>query len=66
MPRVSYHMFRRGLATEMHQNGSLDKNIQNQLRHADPATTRIVYTQGVPEEQRRAVESLSLKSIAGK
>lgn len=33
MLRISYHMFRRGLATEMHQNGSVDKNIQNHVSH---------------------------------
>lgn len=59
---TGYHMFRRGLATEMHQNGSVDKNIQAQLRHSDPATTRNVYMRGVPEERRNAVESLWKKS----
>ena len=51
---TGYHTFRRGLATDLHQNGSADKNIQNQLRHSDPATTRNVYMQGVPEQQRTA------------
>jgi hypothetical protein len=32
--RISHHMFRRGLATE--SLGVVDKNIQSQLRHADP------------------------------
>lgn len=66
MPRISYHMFRRGLATELHQNGAVDKNIQNQLRHADPATTRNVYMRGVPEEQTKAIALLSEKATAAK
>jgi integrase len=66
MPRISYHMFRRGLATELHQNGAVDKNIQSQLRHADPATTRIVYMREVPEEQAKAVALLGAKAIASK
>ena len=59
-------MFRRGLATELHQNGAVDKNIQSQLRHADPATTRIVYMREVPEEQAKAVALLGAKALAGK
>jgi integrase len=59
-----YHTFRRGLATGMHQDGSADKNIQEQLRHSDPATTRNVYMRGVPEQQKKAVESLWKKSKA--
>jgi integrase len=66
MPRISYHMFRRGVATELHQNGAVDKNIQSQLRHADPAITRTVYMRGVPEEQSRAIAMLSEKATAGK
>jgi integrase len=66
LPRISYHMFRRGLATELHQNGAVDKNIQSQLRHADPATTRTVYMQGVPAEQSKAIALLSEKAKAGK
>ena len=66
LPRISYHMFRRGLATELHQNGAVDKNIQSQLRHADPATTRTVYMQAVPEEQTKAIALLAAKAVAGK
>ena len=65
LPRISYHMFRRGLATELHQNGAVDKNIQGQLRHADPATTRNVYMQQVPAEQAKAIDLLSAKALSG-
>jgi integrase len=56
LPRINYHMFRRGLATEMHQDKVVDKNIQKQLRHSRATTTRDFYMQDVPEEQRAEVE----------
>jgi integrase len=65
MPRISFHMFPARACDRASPEPSGDKNIQNQLRHADPATTRIVYMRGVPEEQKKAVELLSRKAIAG-
>jgi hypothetical protein len=53
-------MFRRGSATEQHQLGEKDKNIQAQLRHASPDITRRVYMQTVPERQLEAAERLEL------
>ena len=53
-------MFRRGSATEQHQLGEKDKNIQGQLRHASPDITRRVYMQTVPERQLEAADRLEL------
>lgn len=63
--RITYHMFRRGLATSAHQLGVVDKNIQSQLRHADPNVTRKLYMREVPEEQKKAMELLSDAAKAG-
>lgn len=64
--RITYHMFRRGLATEAHQLGVVDKNIQSQLRHADPNVTRKLYMREVPAEQLKAMQLLSDATTAGK
>jgi integrase len=64
--RITYHMFRRGLATESHQLGVVDKNIQSQLRHSNPDVTRNLYMQGVPAEQMKAMQLVSDASTAGK
>src|SRR6266508_2092392 len=59
-------MFRRGLATEAHQLGVVDRNIQSQLRHADPNVTRKLHMREVPEEQKKAMELLSDAAMVGK
>ena len=64
IPRITYRMFRRGLATEAHQLGIVDKNIQSQLRHSDPNVTRKLYMREVPAEQMKAVQLLSYASAA--
>lgn len=64
--RITYHMFRRGLATESHQLKIVDKNIQSQLRHANVKTTQDLYTRGVPAEQAKAMQLLSDASTVGK
>jgi integrase len=56
--RIGYHMFRRGFATEAHQAGVTDKNIQSQLRHSSPETTRTVYMQTIPEAQQQAINQM--------
>jgi hypothetical protein len=55
---LSYHWFRRGHATEAHQLGTVDKNIQAQMRHGSPNVTRQIYMQNVAEGQKRAVNAL--------
>jgi len=57
--RITYHMFRRGLATEAHQLGVVDRNIQSQLRHASSSTTKNIYMREVPAEQAKAMELVS-------
>ena len=64
--RITYHMFRRGLATEAHQLGVVDRNIQSQLRHADSNVTRKIYMREVPAEQLKAMQLLSDATTAGK
>lgn len=56
--RIDFHSFRRGAATEMHQLGEVDANIQGQLRHSSPDVTRKVYIQGVRSGQITAVGNL--------
>jgi len=57
--KLNYHMFRRGLATEAHDQGISDKNIQGQMRHDDVNTTRYNYMQTIPASQRDAIEKFS-------
>jgi integrase len=56
--RIGYHMFRRGIATEAHDAGITDKNIQSQLRHSSPEITRAVYMQTIPEAQKKAINRM--------
>jgi len=56
--RIGYHMFRRGVATEAHDAGITDKNIQAQLRHSSPEITRAVYMQTIPEAQKKAIHRI--------
>ncbi|HEX4169287.1 MAG TPA: site-specific integrase, partial [Bryobacteraceae bacterium] len=60
--RINFHMFRRGLATEMHHDGAVDKSIQGQLRHGDPNVSRRIYMQTVSKEQQASIEKLSKKA----
>ena len=57
--KLDFHSFRRGFATEAHDQGITDKSIQGQLRHEDDGTTRKNYMQTIPEAQREAVENFS-------
>ena len=51
--RISYHMFRRGLATETSPDGVVDKNIQSQLRHADPELPATIYMRKSQRNRQR-------------
>ena len=57
--KLDFHSFRRGFATEAHEQGITDKSIQGQLRHENDGTTRRNYMQTIPEAQRKAVEQFS-------
>ena len=58
IPRISYHMFRRGFATEAHQNKEADKNIQAQLRHSSVETSREFYMKNVPAAHKASVGNM--------
>jgi integrase len=62
LPRINFHMFRRGLATELHHDGAVDKSIQGQLRHSDPNVTRRIYMQTIPKEQQASLERFAKKA----
>jgi integrase len=56
-----WHAFRRGLATNLHQLGVADKDIQAILRHSNVGLTMNVYVKSVRESQVIALDSLSEK-----
>jgi integrase len=57
--KLNYQMFRRGFATDAHDQGASDKSIQGQLRHASVNTSRNNYMQTIPASQREAVQNFS-------
>jgi integrase len=60
MPRWhGWHAFRRGLATNLHELGTDDKEIQAILRHSDVRLTQNIYIQSVDESQVDAMDTLS-------
>ncbi len=58
MPRFSWHRLRKLHSTYLGDLSVSPRIMQAQLGHADAALTLNVYTQIVPESQRRAIESL--------
>lgn len=54
-----WHAFRRGLATNLHELGIDDKEIQEILRHSDVRLTQNVYMQSVDKSQVDAMDTLS-------
>jgi len=56
-----WHAFRRGLATNLHQLGIADKEIQAILRHSNLGLTMNVYVKSVSESQVSAMDVLSEK-----
>ena len=54
-----WHAFRRGLATNLHELGTDDKEIQAILRHSDVRLTQNIYIQSVDESQVDAMDVLS-------
>jgi integrase len=57
--KLDFTSFRRGFATEAHDAGLTDKNIQGQMRHSDPTLAKKVYEQIIPDSQREAIEGFS-------
>ena len=58
IPRFSWHRLRKLHSTYLGDLSVSPRILQAQLGHADAALTLNVYTQVVPESQRRAIESL--------
>ena len=54
--RTGLYSFRHGLGSLLHSNGASLKVAQNQLRHADAATTARYYLHTLDSEQREAAE----------
>jgi integrase len=59
IPWVNWQVLRRSHATWLKMSGADIKDAQAQMRHSRAATTLEIYTQFVPESQRRAVDKLS-------
>jgi integrase len=53
-----WHAFRRGLATNLHQLGVADKDIQAILRHSNIGVTMNIYVKSVAESQVDAMDLL--------
>ena len=53
-----WHAFRRGLATNLHQLGVADKDIQAILRHSNIGITMNIYVKRVAESQIDAMDKL--------
>jgi integrase len=54
-----FHAFRRGLATNLHDEGVDDLTIAAILRHADVSTTRALYIKRLPQQSVKAMKKLS-------
>ena len=58
LPRVTWHLLRHSHATMLDGLGTPIGTMQSLLGHATPEITREIYLHAIPEEQRRAVESV--------
>jgi integrase len=57
-PEVSWHCFRRTLATLLSEQGAQVKIAQEQLGHASARTTLEFYVQAMPGSRRQAIEQI--------
>ena len=58
IPSVTWHLLRHGHATMLDSVGTPLGTMQSLLGHCTPDITREIYLHAIPEEQRRAVESV--------
>ncbi len=58
LPGVTWHLLRHGHATMLDSVGTPIGTMQSLLGHSTPDITREIYLHAIPEEQRRAVESV--------
>lgn len=57
LPKLSFQVIRRSIATLAQHKGSI-KDVQGLLRHSKPATTAEVYMQEIPESVQRTVDAI--------
>ena len=58
LPGVTWHLLRHSHATMLDSVGTPLGTMQSLLGHSSPEITREIYLHAIPEEQRRAVESV--------
>jgi integrase len=58
LPGVTWHLLRHSHATMLDSVGTPKGTMQSLLGHSTPEITREIYLHAIPEEQRRAVESV--------
>jgi integrase len=58
LPGVTWHLLRHSHATMLDSVGTPLGTMQSLLGHSTPEITREIYLHAIPEEQRRAVESV--------
>jgi len=58
LPGVKWHLLRHSHATMLDSVGTPLGTMQSLLGHSTPEITREIYLHAIPEEQRRAVESV--------
>ena len=56
-----WHAFRRGIATNLHELGVPDKEIQGILRHSDVRLTQNIYIKTIDESRVNAMDALAEK-----
>jgi len=59
LPGVTWHLLRHSHATMLDSVGTPIGTMQSLLGHSTPEITREIYLHAIPEEQRRAVESVA-------
>jgi len=58
LPGVTWHLLRHSHTTMLDSVGTPIRTMQSLLGHSTPEITREIYLHAIPEEQRRAVESV--------
>jgi integrase len=58
LPGVTWHLLRHSHATMLDSVGTPIGTMQSLLGHSTPEITREIYLHAIPEEQRRAVQSV--------
>lgn len=64
VPGLTFQALRRTFATLAQKHGN-PKDVQTQIRHADPSLTLRVYTKQIPESVKEMVEALDKELGSG-